>query len=141
MAGRRDSPTLATSAHAGGLHPRGPAMTQTWQRRAAGITGLVALLGVALLLVAGSRAGLDRSTPQRAFSDAAATDHSAFVALPESRPTFAFVETIALLGLGGVFAVALLDLSTSGVLLAGADGIIRHRRWRARLIGAPPVVS
>ncbi|MGZ4705625.1 MAG: hypothetical protein ACXWCM_12220 [Acidimicrobiales bacterium] len=116
-------------------------MTQTWQRRAAGISGLIALLGVTMLMVLASGTGLGRSLPDVSVSAAAATDHSAFVALPESRPTFAFVETIALLGFALVAIAGLTDLFGAATLLVRADGVIRQRRWRARMVGAPPSAS
>lgn len=116
-------------------------MTQTWQRRAAGISGLIALLGVTVLMVMGSGTDLGRSVPDVSLSVAAATDHAAFIALPESRPSFAFVETIALLGFALVAIAGLVDLFSAGALLVGADAVIRQRRWRARLVGAPPSAS
>ena len=116
-------------------------MTRTWQRRAAGTAGLVALLGIALLLVIGPGAHIRRSVPDAAVTLAAANDHSAFVALPESRPTFAFVETLTLLGLGLLLLTGFIDYRSLGALTASADGVVRQRRWRARLVGAPPSLS
>jgi hypothetical protein len=116
-------------------------MTHMWQRRAASTLGLVALLGVAMLLVVGPGAHLHQSLPGAAVTLAAPTDHSAFVALPESRPTFAFVETLTLLGLGMIVLAGLIDHHSLGTLTASADGVVRQRRWRARLVGAPPFLS
>ena len=116
-------------------------MTRTWQRRAAGTAGLVALLGVALLLMVGPGAHLRRSAPDAVVTLAAAPDHSAFIALPESRPTFAFVETLTLVGFGLVLMTGLVDHRSLGALIAPADGVVRQRRWRARLVGAPPFPS
>lgn len=116
-------------------------MTKTWQRRAAGTIGLLALFGIMFLMVIGPGARLGRSLPHVAESVAAATDHTAFVALPESRPTFAFVETLTLLGLGLVLLAGLVDLRGVGALVVRSDGVVPHRRWRARLVGAPPHLS
>ncbi len=116
-------------------------MTRTWQRRTAGTIGLAALFGIMLLMVIGPGARLGRSLPHVAVSVAAATDHTAFVALPESRPTFAFVETLTLSGLGLVLLAGLIDHRSFGALVVRADGVVRHRRWRARLVGAPPPTS
>ena len=116
-------------------------MTKTCQRRAAGLTGLVALLGVMLLMVVGGGAGVrsGRTIPDLSVSVAATTDHTAFLALPETRPTLVFVETIALLTFGLVALAGLVDRFGVGTLLVGADGVVRQRRWRARMVGAPPI--
>jgi hypothetical protein len=117
-------------------------MPETWQRRAAGTIGLVALIGITLLMVFGLGARLGGSlSAASSASVAAATDHTAFVALPESRPTFAFVETLTILGLGLVLLAGVIDHHGVAALVVGTDGAVRHRRWRARLVGAPPVLS
>ena len=102
---------------------------------------LVALLGLTALLLIGPGARIGRAVPDAAISVAAATGHSAFVALPESRPTFAFVETLTLLGLGLILLADPIDHRSLGALTARADGVVRQRRWRARLVGAPPSTS
>lgn len=86
-------------------------MTKTWQRRAAGTVGFVALLGITLLMVLGPGARLGGALAESSVSAsvAAATDHIAFVTLPESRPTFAFVETLTILGLGLFLLAGLID--------------------------------
>jgi hypothetical protein len=114
-------------------------MTETWQRRAVGITGLLALVGVTVLLLMGVGARLDRVMPDVAVSTT--SEHSAFVGLSERRPTLAYVETLALLGFGVLLAAGLADQHGARNLLVHSDGAVGQRRWRARMVGAPPVLS
>jgi hypothetical protein len=102
------------------------------------VAGLVALAAVALATGSSLSAPSGFTTqPARAV---AAADHVAFVGVIDGRASGGFANLIGLLEVA-VILVAAWALVADRTLPDPARSGYSLRRWRARLVGAPPVVS
>jgi len=106
-------------------------------RRPTYLIGLLALVALGLAVGSASRVGdplVVSHSPARAASGA---DHAAFIGVVDARSARGLANLIGLLELAlfvGAGWVVVASLQASGL----ADAVDGVRRWRARLVGAPP---
>jgi hypothetical protein len=110
------------------------------RRPLATTAALVALVALVLALSRGSALTAPSSIAPQPARAVASADHVAFVGVIDSRTSAGFAN---LIGLSSASVVLLAGWSWSARRIQPQPGRAAHglRRWRARLEGAPPVVS
>ena len=102
-----------------------------------GLIGFVALVAVSLT-VAPEASGSTRFSPAPARI-VAAEDHAAFVVVVETRTSARLRELVGSLSLATVWLAAGLVYGAFVLGFGSATTSDARRRWRALLVGAPPV--
>jgi hypothetical protein len=106
-------------------------------RRSTYLVGLFAFVALGLAVGSASRVGEPVVTSHSPARAASAADHAAFIGVVEARSTQGLANLIGLLTVAlfvGAGWALVASLQASG-LSDAVDGV---RRWRARLVGAPP---
>ncbi len=104
------------------------------------VAGLAALAALALALASTPSVAAPSATGQHSPRAAAPADHVAVVGVIDARTSAALVNLFGLFG-AGLLLLAASSWSAGGCPPPTPSTTHGLRRWRARLVGAPPVLS